>query len=114
MTRRGSRVRTKSRVRAKKFRSTWDIALREGHKLALEHPSMSNATFRVTLRGIIDNIFELPPIAEEISDIVIAVVVDAVVWRIRASESKWVLVDRKWVKYAKECVAYAEKARNGK
>ncbi len=61
--------------------------------------------------AVIDGIFVLPPIAEEISDVVISVVVDAVAWRIRETSSPWLLVKKDWVEYAKECIEYCEKAR---
>jgi hypothetical protein len=68
--------------------------------------------FRQQLKMRLDRIFELPPIAEEISDIVISVVVDSVAWRIRETNSKWALVRRDWIVYAKECVAYCEAQRD--
>lgn len=112
MTRRMTLTRTRGRSRAKKFRRVWNIALVEGAKLAKQHEGMSNSEFRSTLKSIIDRIFVLPPIAEEISDIVISVVVDSVVWRIRESKSDWVLVERGWLKYAKECVEFSEASAN--
>jgi len=89
----------------------WDIALVEGHKLSGDSPGMSHAEFRHRLKNIIDEIFDLPPIAEEISDIVIAVVIDSVCWRIRETKSPYALVTREWMVYAKECVSHVEGER---
>ena len=109
------RKRTVSRTRgmqtARKFRRVWNIALVEGAKLAEKAPDLSNAQFRRHLKNTIDEVFDLPPIAEEISDVVIAIVVDSIAWRIRETKSDFVVVERKWLTYAKECVAWAEKAR---
>ena len=106
--------RAKADRKAKGFRRIFNIALVEGHKLAAESPDISGAAFRHQLKNILDDIFELPPIAEEISDIGIAIIVDACAWRIRETDSKHILVTREWVKYAKECVEYSEAAAKKK
>lgn len=107
--------RTRARQRSRLFRRCWDIALVEGHKLMqssdYKEGNWSGAQFRTELKRILDRIFELPPIAEEISDIVISVVVDSVAWRIRETDSKWALVRRDWIVYAKECIDYCESQR---
>jgi len=86
------------------FRVSWDIALVEGFKLLKSDPKITRNQLRKKLKQILDDVFEFPPIAEQISDIVISAIVDSVSWRITASKSKWMLVDRRWVNYAKRIV----------
>ena len=96
----------------RKFRKTFDIALREGAILAKEAPDLSGREFRARLKRVVDDIFVLPPIAEEISDMVIAVVVDSVAYRIRSDRSDWRLVRKDEWDYAQECIDYVGRVKS--